>query len=199
MIPKIINLSTLWRKTMATTLYAKAQHVAVLKNEYAQIAIGIGLLFIAAQIAIPLQPVPITLHTVAVLLIGLFYQKATAIKTLLSYLGLGALGAPVFANFGGGIHHFVGPTAGYLWGFVACVAVMTTFREYVSKDSFRFQLLNCLLGSFVTYACGISWLALFVGVPQAFQLGLVPFILPGCLKAVMLSYATKYAKTGRWT
>lgn len=181
---------------MASTLYAKAQNVALLKNELVQVLIGVGMLAAASQLSIPLQPVPITMQTVAVLLIGLFYPTKTAIKTMLSYIGLGALGFPVFANFAGGLHVFLEPTAGYIWGFLACVAAMCLFREKVAKENYVLQLANCVMGSAVIYACGISWLALFVGAEKAIQLGLLPFIIPGCVKALLLTSASRYVKAG---
>lgn len=183
---------------MASTLYAKAQNVAVLKNELVQILIGVGLLACSAQISIPLQPVPITMQSVAVLLIGLFYKQSTAVKTVLSYLGMGALGFPVFANFAGSIAHFVTPTAGYLFGFVACVAIMAAFREKIAHDTFVTQLIACTLGTIAIFAFGISWLALFVGMSKAFYIGFVPFIIPGIIKGIVVAYACKHIKAANW-
>lgn len=183
---------------MASTLYAKAQNVAILKNELVQVLIGVGLLACCAQISIPLQPVPITMQTVAVLLIGLFYKQNTAVKTILSYLGMGAIGFPVFANFSGSFAHFLTPTAGFLFGFLACVAAMAAFREKIGRDTFVTQLIACTLGSVIVFAFGVSWLALFVGMTKAFYLGFVPFIIPGIVKGVMVAFASKHIKSSNW-
>ncbi len=183
---------------MASTIYEKAQNVAILKNEIAQIAIGVGLLAAASQLSIPLQPVPVTMQTAAVLLIGLFYSHKTAIKTVLSYLAAGALGAPVFAHFSGGIAPFLGPTAGYLFGFLAAVTVMTYFRDKVAKDSFATQFIACILGSVALYACGISWLSMYVGVANAFSFGFLPFIIPDIVKGIIVAYASKNIKSANW-
>ncbi len=184
---------------MASTLNAKAQNVAILKNELTKVLVGVGLLACSAQVSIPLQPVPITMQTAAVLLIGLFYPQATAVRTVLSYLCLGALGAPVFANFGGSFAHFLQPSAGYLFGFLACVAVMASFREKIGRDTFVTQLVACTLGSLTLYAFGVSWLALFVGASKAFSLGFVPFIIPGIVKGIVVAYACKHSKSSAWT
>jgi len=181
---------------MASTLYAKAQNVALLKSEFAQVLLGVGMLATASQLSIPLQPVPITMQTVAVLLIGLFYSPKTAVKTLLSYIALGACGFPVFANFKGGMHIIMGPTGGYILGFLACVATMCFFREKVTKENYLMQLANCFVGTCVIYACGISWLSLFVGAEKAIQFGLLPFIIPGAVKALMVTSASRYVKSG---
>lgn len=183
---------------MASTLYAKAQNAAILKNELTQVLIGVGLLACAAQISIPLQPVPITMQTVAVLLIGLFYKQNTAVKTVLSYLGMGAVGFPVFANFSGSFAHFLTPSAGFLFGFLACVAVMAAFREKIGRETFVTQLIACTLGSVIIFGCGISWLALFVGMPKAFYVGFVPFIIPGIVKGIMVAFASKHIKSSNW-
>jgi biotin transport system substrate-specific component len=174
------------------------QNSTILKNELAQIAIGTGLLAAASQISIPLQPVPITMQTAAVLLIGLFYSHKTAIKTVLTYLAVGAMGAPVFSNFGGGFTHFLLPKAGYLFGFLACVAIMTAYREKVARDTFATQVIACLLGSVAMYAVGISWLSMYVGVEKAFMFGFVPFIIPGIIKGLIVAYATKQIKSSAW-
>lgn len=174
-----------------TAISQKIKSFALFKSEVIQICIAVCLLFCCSQISIPLKPVPITLQTVAVLLIGLFYSRATAVKSLLSYLALGAMGAPVFANFSGGLHMFMGPRGGYLLGFLLAVLAMTFFRERVKNDSSLSLFINCLLGSLCIYLPGISWLSFFVGFSMSIQVGLVPFLIPGIVKALLLSQAVK--------
>ena len=183
---------------MATTLYARAQNVAILKNELVQVLIGAGLLACCSQIAIPLQPVPITMQTVALLLIGLFYSRTTAIKTVLAYLAMGAVGFPVFACFSGGIASFLKPSAGYLVGFLASVAAMAYYRESIQKETFMTQSIACLIGTAVTFAFGISYLSLFVGMQNAITFGFVPFIIPGIAKGALVALATKHIKSTNW-
>lgn len=164
-------------------------------TELMQIAIGVCLLFGGAQISIPLQPVPITMQTVAVMLIGLFYTRTTALKTVLSYLALGALSAPVFANFSGGLPVLLGPRGGYLIGFLLAVAAMTCARERILKETYTTMICNCLIGQLIIFAAGISWLSLFVGFNQAIQFGLLPFIIPGVFKALLLGACVRSLKT----
>ncbi len=181
------------------SLYARAQNVAILQKEFVQILIGVALLATCSQITIPIQPVPITMQTVAVMLIGLFYPRATAVKTMLSYLAAGAVGLPVFTAFGGGLWCFMRPTAGYLFGFLASVAVMAYVRERAKQETFVTHLVACVLGSIVMYAFGISWLSLYVGPVNAFYLGFVPFIIPGIIKGLMVAAACKHIKSSGWT
>jgi len=85
--------------------------VAIVQNSLVRISdslalktiIGSLLLFVMGQIAIPLEPVPITLHTVAVMLIGMTYDKKSAVSSVISYILIGAMGAPVFHDFTSGI------------------------------------------------------------------------------------------------
>ena len=158
------------------------------------ITLGIVLLWALSQISIPLYPVPITLQTVGVLAIGLLYKQREAVLSVLIYLSLGALGLPMFANFAGGGLILVGPTGGYLVGFLVSVLMMTTFSELIKHKSFFFLMLNCFLGTMATLACGIVWLSTFVGFNQAIALGLLPFIIPGLIKAGLLSVAISYVR-----
>nr|CAH7769199.1 unnamed protein product [Callosobruchus chinensis] len=140
-----------------------------------------------AQISIPLQPVPITLQTLGVMLIGLKFNRRTAFYSVLTYLSLGAAGLPVFANFSGGYHIFLGPTGGYLIGCLVAVVVM-------SRKSFMCNSLSCLAGTVVIFICGISWLTIYVGLKQAIMVGVLPFILPGLVKIFLLVAALQYLK-----
>jgi biotin transport system substrate-specific component len=150
---------------------------------------GVALLFAASQIQIPLKPVPITLQTVAVMLIGLTYTPRRAVETVLFWLGLCAAGAPVLAEFSGGLSMFVGPTAGYLGGFLVAVWVMASIKEKFSLNSWRSDVAVTLMGTLVVFACGVLWLSTLIGFSDAFYHGVMPFILPGLVKAGLLCTA----------
>lgn len=165
-----------------------------LRVESLKIALGVLVLFAGSQIAIPLQPVPVTMQTVAVMLIGLLYSRKSSVATVISYIALGAIGLPMFQGFASGITHLYGPTAGYLIGFVVSVYVMTILRERFGLESFWGIFANCLIGTLVVFACGVSWLATIVGLKNAITFGVIPFIIPGALKAVLLSGAVRYIR-----
>lgn len=156
---------------------------------------GVVLLSLTAQISIPLQPVPITLQTFGVLLIGLTFERKAAIHSIASYLAIGALGAPVFAHFTGGLPYLLGPTGGYLFGFLLAVVMMSALKPYLNSRSLLQLALNALTGTAIILASGVAWLAAFVGTEQAVTLGLMPFILPGLIKAGLLAVALRYLKT----
>jgi biotin transport system substrate-specific component len=163
------------------------------KSEALQIAIGVAILFCCSQISIPIKPIPITMQSVGVLLIGLFYQRRQALITMLSYIALGAIGVPVFVNLGAYIS-LARPTTGYLVGFIAASIAMPLFREYIKKETSWTIFANCMVGSFCIYSFGIAWLAFFLGWQQAIAVGFLPFIIPGCIKAVILSQAVRHVR-----
>jgi biotin transport system substrate-specific component len=150
---------------------------------------GVILLFAASQIEIPLKPVPITLQTVSVMLIGLTYSPRKALETHLLWLGLGVAGLPVLAGLGSGIAHFSGPTAGYLVGFVLSTYVMALIKEKFELNSFLSDAMLCLMGTVIVFACGVIWLSQLIGNMNALMVGVVPFIIPGVVKAGILCSA----------
>jgi biotin transport system substrate-specific component len=158
---------------------------------------GVFLLFLATQIIVPLEPVPITLQSVSVLLIGLTFTKKIAIQSSLLYFALGLAGIPVFTYFTGGFYKLTGPTGGYLVGFLLAIFCMTTLRKYLDNNNGFHIALNCLVGKVVIYACGIGWLSYLMGFEAAVKNGLMPFIIPGCIKIVALALALRYLKGGR--
>ena len=91
------------------------------------VLIGTAVLTLSAKIQVPFWPVPITLQTLAVMLIAATYGSRLAVATMLAYIAEGALGLPVFANTPpqiAGPAYLIGPTAGYIWGYVAAAAII---------------------------------------------------------------------------
>ncbi len=158
-------------------------------NELMVVLGGVILLFAASQIEIPLKPVPITLQTVAVMLIGLTYTPRRAVEAHLIWLGLAAVGLPVLSGFAGGLAYFGGPTLGYLVGFVLSVYVMAMLKEKYSLNSWISDALLCLLGTVIVFSLGVAWLSQLIGFSNALMHGVVPFILPGLVKAGLLCTA----------
>lgn len=172
----MINLSTI--KSKSTVL-----------NELMVIMGGVVLLFAASQVEIPLKPVPITLQSVAVMLIGLTYTPRRALESLLIWLGLATAGLPVLSGFAGGLTHFTGPTLGYLVGFVISAYLMATLKEKFSLNSWMSDALLCGIGTVILFSTGVIWLSYLIGFPNAVMSGVVPFILPGIVKAALLCTA----------
>ncbi len=148
---------------------------------------GSLLVALAAQIALPLpfSPVPVTAQTLAVLLVGVVLGARRGAAALLLYLAQGALGLPVFAAGGAGLPHLLGPTGGYLVGFVLAAALMGNLATRGWDRHPLHTAIAMLLGNAVIYAVGLPWLALFVGPDRALPLGLYPFVVGDLIKLAL--------------
>jgi biotin transport system substrate-specific component len=148
-----------------------------------------GSLFVAlgAQVAVhlPFSPVPITGQTLAVLLVGMLLGSRRGSLSLLTYLAEGLAGLPVFAGGTAGLARLLGPTGGYLVGFVAAAYVTGLLAERGWDRRVVTTILAMFLGNIAIYAVGVLWLAAFVGIGRALPLGLYPFIPGDLLKLVL--------------
>ncbi|MFO7679213.1 MAG: biotin transporter BioY [Chloroflexota bacterium] len=157
-----------------------------------QLALVVGgslLVALAAQIEIPMWPVPVTMQTFAVLLVGGLLGSRLGAMSLLLYLAEGALGLPVFAGGAGSVLHFAGPTAGYLFGFVAAAFVAGWLCERGWSRKVETAVFAMFLGTAAIYLFGLPWLAQFTGWDKVLQLGLIPFIPGDVLKVILAALA----------
>ena len=147
-------------------------------------ALGCVLLTVSSKIQVPFWPVPMTMQTFVVFIIGMSYGFSFGSYTLISYLILGAIGLPVFAK-GGGILYLLGPTAGYLYGMVLAAAVIGYFADRGYAKSYIKSLLAILLGTVVIFALGVGYLGSVIGYDKALAGGLYPFILSETFKIAL--------------
>lgn len=148
----------------------------------ALVVFGSLLLAVSAQFKIPLYPVPVTGQTLVVLLIGMTYGPRLGGITMLAYLFEGALGLPVFAGGAAGVAVFMGPTGGYLFGFLLAGVAMGYLAERGMGRTVLSTIAAMVLGNFVIYLCGALWLANFIGLGQAIAAGVLPFLYGDALK-----------------
>ncbi|MFP4300422.1 MAG: biotin transporter BioY [Spirochaetaceae bacterium] len=157
-------------------------------------ALFVALITLGSYVLIPLpfSPVPIALQSGFVILAGLLLPVRWAVTSVGAYLLLGAVGLPIFSAGTGGLGHILGPTGGYLLGYLP--AVMVT--AILSGDSLRRNGFAGMIGSLLIYALGVPWLATVQGLStlQAVSLGMLPF-LPG--DALKLVAATLLARSTR--
>ncbi|MDP6487536.1 MAG: biotin transporter BioY [SAR324 cluster bacterium] len=147
---------------------------------------GSALITLCTQISLPLFPVPMTLQTFAVFLIGLTYGWRLGGITVALYLLEGALGLPVFSGGKGGMIVFMGPTAGYLVGFLLAATACGWFAERGFDRSYFKLLVALLVGNVLLYASGLLWLGTLIGWDKpVLEYGLYPFIGGDLLKIVM--------------
>ena len=148
------------------------------------IAAGTALLTLSAKIYLPLPYVPMTLQTLAVLMIGAAYGWRLGTATVMAYLAEGAMGLPVFAGPIGGVAPFVGPTAGYLVGFVAAAGVTGYLSERGWDRSIALLFMAMAVGHVVILGLGFAWLAfgMSLGLEKAWLVGIAPFIAASLIK-----------------
>ena len=141
-----------------------------------------------AQLTIPLPIVPITGQTLGVLLIGASLGSKKGSLAMLTYLGEGALGAPVFAGGSGGIAVLAGPTAGYLYGFVIAAFLVGWLAERRLDRNVLTAATAMLAGEVAMYTVALPWLSFYVPNDQLLSVGLIPFI-PGDVVKLVLAAA----------
>jgi biotin transport system substrate-specific component len=125
-------------------------------NQSKGIILFISLIALGAKIYIPHEPVPFTLQTLFVVLAGAFLGWRNGVISVVSYLGLGAVGIPVFAGWAAGPSIFVGMTAGYLFGFVIAAGLVGAVIK--ASDSFLWTALTMFIGFVIIFACGAFYL-----------------------------------------
>ncbi|QIM62126.1 biotin transporter BioY [Pasteurellaceae bacterium Orientalotternb1] len=149
--------------------------------------IGANLIAIFAQISVPMYPVPITGQTLALTVVGFALGRKAATSAVLCYLFEGIIGLPVFANASSGIQALLGPSGGYLIGFVPTAYLLGYFSDKGVLNSFWKSVFAALLATVVTFAFGLAQLSLFVPADKVLAFGLYPFILGGVIKAFLAS------------
>ncbi|MGO4124255.1 biotin transporter BioY [Inquilinus sp. YAF38] len=149
------------------------------------VVLGTALMALSAKIQVPFFPVPMTMQTAVVLLIGGAYGWRLGGLTMLAYLAEGFAGLPVFAGLAAGPAYFAGPTAGYLVGFVASAALMGLAVERGWTRSLAGMAAAIAVASLIPFVTGVAWLAVLVGPAAAISAGLVPFIPAAILKGAL--------------
>lgn len=185
-------------RVLADTLVPERSRAAAFAADAALVAAGAALVAVAAQAAIPFWPVPLTLQTFAVLLVGTALGPVRGALSLGLYLGVGIAGAPVFAEGASG-NPFALTTGGFLVGFIAAAALTGWLATRRWDRRIPGMLLTFLAGNAVIYVFGLPWLyaSLAAMGPAVWQdalgydsvlaatvgAGLMPFLLGDLLKA----------------
>ena len=176
-----------------------AQHplvsIAVPESGSARLAVqvllvvgGSLLLWLSAKAKVVLGPVDLSLQTLVVLLIGATYGLRLGVATLALYLAEGAAGLPVFQSTpekGIGLAYMVGPTGGYLLGFLVMAAIVGWAVDQGWGKSIVKLFAAMLVAELVMMAMGFSWLAVLIGAAKSWQFGVQPFIVPDLIKVAL--------------
>jgi biotin transport system substrate-specific component len=174
--------------------------------------LGSALVAIAAQVSVPMLPIPMTLQTLAVLAVGAAYGARLGAITLALYAIEGAVGLPVFANFQAGLFLPTGEilaTGGYIIGFILAAGLVGYLVERGWGSSVMKLSAAMLLGAAIVYIPGLIWLVGWLCVMKgmtvasaiavALSTGLLPFIIGDIIKAVLaaLAFPAAFSLLGR--
>jgi biotin transport system substrate-specific component len=174
-------------------------------QEVALVLGGTLALIIAAKIRVPFYPVPMTLQTLAVMAIAVTFGLRLGVATVLAYLAEGALGIPVFTNtppLVAGPAYLLGPTGGFLAGFVVLAAIIGYAADRGWSRSIPKLAAALIVGEVIMMALGFVWLAGFaqlstgaagIGTAKAWAGGVAPFILGDLLKVALVAFAVPAA------
>jgi biotin transport system substrate-specific component len=158
------------------------------------VIVGLFLLSLLAQIAIPLPwtPVPITGQTFGIALTALLWGRKRGIAIAIGYVTLGAAGLPVFASGKSGISW--GPTSGYLMGMLVSSYVMGAISDRMRNKTFLKIYGAAFLGSVITFVFGLLGLSFFISKEGLLMAGLIPFLPGDLIKTLLVSFFVKQSQ-----
>lgn len=168
-------------------------------RQLTQMALMLALLIICSQLTIPLGPVPITLQTFAILMIGLVLPPKYAGLTTLIYLVIGLFGLPVFSGGTGGFGSFISPSFGFVIGFIPASFIISYLKQRLKPETNSKLIGITLIGTVILYIIGLSYMYIIfrnvldieTGFMHVLQLGLIPFIPGDIFKALLAIFIYK--------
>ncbi len=169
--------------TLAARIWPRTQTNS-LPRALALMLAGSILLAASAHVKVPFWPVPMTMQTFVVLVIGATYGWRLGAATLIAYLAEGAAGLPVFTG-GVGPLYMAGPTGGYLVGFIASAVAAGWLAERGMMRNVPMAVLAMLVADALALALGVAWLSNLIGFEKAIAGGLLPFLTGEALKIVL--------------
>jgi len=148
------------------------------------VLVGSAVIALSAQVAFPLpfSPVPVTGQTFGVLLVASMLGRARGLAAVMAYLAEGAAGLPVFAGMAAGPAALLGPTGGYLMGFLPGAYLCGWLAERGFDRTPLRTICSMILGNVAIFALGLPWLARFVGSSNVWALGFWPFLAGDVVK-----------------
>jgi len=157
--------------------------------------IGSIILAISSKIKIPFYPVPMTMQTLIVLMIGIGFGWKLGVATVALYLFEGLIGLPVFSGSpekGVGLVYFTGPTMGYLLGFLVTAYIS---GKFIYDNNIVSTFLKLFFATSLIYVLGMTWLGILIGWDKPiFQLGAQPFLLAELFKILIATISVNQIK-----
>ena len=170
----------------ATTACPVEGRIAISTRTALTVIVGAALMTLAAKVQVPFWPVPMTLHTLAIMTFAVAFGPRIAISIFLTYLAAGVAGLPVFSGSperSVGLAYMVGPTGGYLLGYL----VASWLVGWLALGKRTFGRVGAMLaGMLPVYAIGTVWLTIYVPVDRVLTVGVMPFLLGDLVKSAWL-------------
>ncbi len=167
-----------------TTVASRTFNGLSLGRQVLALVAGVGLLTASSYIQVPMQPVPQTLQTLAVTVIGAVFGWRLGVATVMAWLAAAAAGLPVLA----GVHfiQFAGPTAGYLFAFPFAAGLCGWLAERSwNGERIVLALVSMLAGNILCLTFGVAWLSTTLGFDKALAVGAMPFLIGAALKSAV--------------
>ena len=175
---------------MKTDMSSSLPATRSLPRQALMVVAGVTLMTLAAKTQVPFWPVPMTLHTLAVMGFAVALGPRMACAIFIAYLATGAAGLPVFSGSperGIGLAYMIGPTGGYLAGFL----VASWLAGWLAQNGTLLRRISAMLaGLVVVYAFGMAWLVAFLPAAKLFSVGVAPFILGDLVKIGVIAAAS---------
>ncbi len=156
-----------------------------------QAILGSFLLAVYSQVEIPIQPVPITMQTLAIFILGMTQGGRLAMHSVLFYLIGCTLGLPIMAGGLANPYWFCGPRAGYLFSFLISAYVMGKLEENNPEQKIFKSCIHLIVGQVIMWVVGSGWLACYIGLKKAVIFGILPFIPGAAVKMILALFAKK--------
>jgi len=147
-----------------------------------------SILSITAPFSFPIGTVPITLATFAIYLIGGITRKVQGLLVVAIYIALGAIGLPIFSSFKGGIGVMIGPTGGFILGYLPCVLIISLLTS-INKKTIWLYPVSMVAGTIICYLVGTIWFMVVMraSFTYAIKICVLPFLLFDTIKIIIAS------------
>ncbi|PBB39286.1 MULTISPECIES: biotin transporter BioY [unclassified Mesorhizobium] len=189
------NIAVSTRQSSFSPLQLHSRSVAW---QFGAVVLGSLFLALSSYIEVPMVPVPVTMQTFAVTLVGALYGWRFGALTITAWLVEGAAGFPVLAGGAAGVQHFMGPTGGYLFSFPIVGAIVGWLAERGwNGNRVMLAFAAMLIGNLLCLVLGTAWLAAMIGAEKAITFGFLPFIVGGLLKSALGAATLKLFSTYR--
>lgn len=185
--------SPLGRRVLADLVGRPSTRARALALDATLVLTGALTVAVLAQVEVPLWPVPITGQTLGVIIVGAALGARRGALSLLSYLGLGLAGLPVFAGLSGGLVSVAKPSFGFIIGFVFAAFVAGWFAERSWDRRPALAFAGFVAASVVPFLVGVPYMAFILnnvlglgyGLGDVLAVGVLPFIVGGVVKAAL--------------